>query len=46
MAARPIGMIGLLPATPEEILQRAIALGWGDADNSVILCACQYRPAP
>jgi 3-hydroxyisobutyrate dehydrogenase-like beta-hydroxyacid dehydrogenase len=27
----------------EEILQRAIALGWGDADNSAILCAYQNR---
>jgi 3-hydroxyisobutyrate dehydrogenase-like beta-hydroxyacid dehydrogenase len=29
----------------EEILQRAIALGWGDADNSAILCAYQNRAA-
>jgi 3-hydroxyisobutyrate dehydrogenase-like beta-hydroxyacid dehydrogenase len=29
----------------EEILQRAIALGWGDADNSAILCAYQNREA-
>jgi 3-hydroxyisobutyrate dehydrogenase-like beta-hydroxyacid dehydrogenase len=29
----------------KEILQRAIALGWGDADNSAILCAYQNREA-
>ena len=33
-----------LTSTHEEILQRAIALGWGDADNSAILCAYQNRP--
>jgi 3-hydroxyisobutyrate dehydrogenase-like beta-hydroxyacid dehydrogenase len=29
----------------EEILRRAIALGWGDADNSAILCAYENRQA-
>lgn len=33
-----------LSNTHAEILQRAIALGWGDADNSAILCAYQNRP--
>lgn len=28
----------------EEILQQAIALGWGDADNSAVLCAYHNRP--
>jgi 3-hydroxyisobutyrate dehydrogenase-like beta-hydroxyacid dehydrogenase len=32
-----------LSNTHEEILQRAIALGWGDADNSAIFCAYQNR---
>jgi 3-hydroxyisobutyrate dehydrogenase-like beta-hydroxyacid dehydrogenase len=34
-----------LTAVHEEILQRAIALGWGDADNSAVLCAYQNRAA-
>ncbi len=34
-----------LSTTHEEILQRAIALGWGDADNSAILCPYQNRAA-
>ncbi len=29
----------------EEILQRAIALGWGEADNSAVLCAYLNRAA-
>ena len=32
-----------LTSTHEEILQRAIALGWGDADNSAVLCAYLRR---
>jgi 3-hydroxyisobutyrate dehydrogenase-like beta-hydroxyacid dehydrogenase len=35
-----------LTSAHEEILRRAIALGWGSADNSAILCAYQQREAP
>jgi 3-hydroxyisobutyrate dehydrogenase-like beta-hydroxyacid dehydrogenase len=43
LAAR-CGANAPLTRTHEEILQRAIALGWGDADNSAVLCAYQNRP--
>lgn len=51
--AKDVGLIRALAArcgadvplscVHEEILQRAIALGWGDADNSAVLCAYLRR---